>query len=164
MGRNDTLVHRCINQCRGTLLRVRFNINQSIYILRVTPYILGFQIHLEFFFLKDILFCHWFVADFQGVPSRTGSPRVLGIYSLAPFVMFTLLAYLETHNQYTLLCVVAVGKWDMKKLADDKEGRGQSKAYNLMHYCYFSDWSRQRRTLLWRFEFSRAGNASRRLL
>ena len=24
-------------------------------------------------------FCHWFLTDFQGVPSRTGSPRVLGI-------------------------------------------------------------------------------------
>ena len=100
-------------------------------------------------------FCHWFLADFQGIPSRTGSPRVLGIYSLAPFVMFTLLAYLETHNQYTLLCVVAVGKWDMKKLADDKEGRGQSKAHSLMHYCFISDWSKQGKNHLRRFWLSR---------
>ena len=112
----------------------------------------------NFFLNLGLVFCcHCLLWVSQGVPSRTGSPRVLGIYSLAPFVMFTLLVYLETHNQYPLLCVVAVGKWykKRKKLADDKEGRGQSKAYILMHYCFISDWSKQSKNHVRRFELSR---------
>ena len=43
-----------INQ--GGLFSIQEDIQSiSIYISRVTPYILGFQIHLKFFFLNDIL-------------------------------------------------------------------------------------------------------------
>ena len=65
-------------------------INQSIiYFEGVHHTFLVYRRDNFFFFLVQFLWCHCFLCDSQGVPSRTGSPKVLGIYSLALTVVFT---------------------------------------------------------------------------
>ena len=52
----------------------------SIYISRDSTIHYWFSVTLLYFLLWfSLLWCHWICFHFQGVPSRTGSPRVSGI-------------------------------------------------------------------------------------
>ena len=82
--------HSNWNKIQSTLRLIPHSEDQSInHIFRgVHHTLLVYRGDNFFFILVELLCCHCFLCDSQGVPSRTGSPRVLGIYSLALTLVF----------------------------------------------------------------------------
>ena len=70
--------------------------------------------------------------------------------------MFTLMAYLETHSQNTLLSVVAVGSNNKRKTGQLQRRKGTELKHTFWYIIvFFSDWSRQSQTHPRSFRLSR---------